>query len=79
VDLKPHSSTLPPSSAVLPVDQDDDVDLCSDELAEILAEGPISHAKKSKVSEMAARTRWMTRTLAVPFETRVERAGVESC
>jgi hypothetical protein len=39
---------------VLPVDQDDDIDLCSEELAEILADGPIPHAKKSKVSEMAA-------------------------
>ena len=28
----------PPSSAVLPIDQDDSVDLCSDELAEILAD-----------------------------------------
>jgi len=38
----------------LPIDQDDEVDLCSDEpeLAEILADGPISHVKKSKVSEL---------------------------
>jgi hypothetical protein len=44
--LNPHSSTPPPSSAVLPVDQDDDIDLCSDELAEVLEDKPISHAKK---------------------------------
>jgi len=39
---------------VLPIDQDDEVDLCSDEpeLAEILADGQISHVKKSKVSEL---------------------------
>jgi hypothetical protein len=52
VDLNPPGFTLPPSSAVLPIDQDDEVDLCSDELAEILADGPISRVKKSKVSEM---------------------------
>jgi len=37
---------------VLPVDEDDEVDLCSVELGEILADGPISCVKKSKVSEM---------------------------
>jgi len=52
IDLKPQGST--PSSAVLPVDEDDEVDLCSDELAEILADGPISRATKSKVTEKAA-------------------------
>jgi len=51
VDLNPPGFTRPPSSAVLPIDQDDEVDLCSDELAEILADGPISRVKKSKVSE----------------------------
>jgi hypothetical protein len=54
VDLQPEGSTPPPSSAVLPVDQDDEIDLCSDELAEILADGPISRAKKLKVTERAA-------------------------
>ena len=34
-------SALPSSSAVLPADADDEIDLCSDELAEILADGPI--------------------------------------
>ena len=52
MDLNPPGFTPPPLSAVLPIDQDDEVDLCSDELAEILADGPISHVKKSKVSEM---------------------------
>ena len=51
MDLNPPGFTRPPSSAVLPIDQDDEVDLCSDELAEILADGPISRVKKSKVSE----------------------------
>jgi len=54
VDLKSQGSTPPPSSAVLPVDHDDEIDLCSDELTEILADGPISHVKKSKVTEKAA-------------------------
>ncbi|KIM38034.1 hypothetical protein M413DRAFT_76363 [Hebeloma cylindrosporum] len=54
VDLNPQGSTPPPSSAVLPVDEDDEIDLCSDELAEILADGPISRVKKFKVNEMAA-------------------------
>ena len=52
MDLNPPGFTLPPSSAVLPIDQDNEVDLCSDELTEILADGLISHVKKSKVSEM---------------------------
>jgi len=51
VDLKAQGSSLPLPSAVLPVEQDDEVDLCSDELAEILADGPISCVKKSKGSE----------------------------
>jgi hypothetical protein len=44
----------PPSSAVLmlSIDQYVEVDLCSDELPEILADGPISCVKKFKVSEM---------------------------
>lgn len=54
VDLKPKGSALPSSSAVLPVDEDDEVDLCSDELAEILADGPVRQVKKSKVPERAA-------------------------
>jgi hypothetical protein len=41
----------------LPVDEDDEVDLCSDELAEILADGPIRRATKSKVTEKAAVTK----------------------
>ena len=51
-DLNPPGFTPPPLGAVLPVDEDDEVDLCSDGLAEILADGPISHVKKSKVSEI---------------------------
>jgi len=54
VDLKRQGSTPPPSSAVLPVDQDDEIDLCSDEFAEILADGPISRVKKSNVTEREA-------------------------
>ena len=50
--LNPPRFTPLPSSAVLPIDQDDEVDLCSDELAEILADGPVSREKKSKVSEL---------------------------
>ena len=38
VDL---GSAPPSSSAMLPVDADNEIDLCSDELAEILADGPI--------------------------------------
>ena len=54
VDLKPQDSTPPSSSAVLPVDDYNEIDLCSDELAEILADGPISQVTKSKVTEKAA-------------------------
>lgn len=54
VDLKLQGSAPPSSSAVLPVDEDDEIDLCSDELAEILADGPIRQMKKSKVTERAA-------------------------
>jgi len=50
-DVNLKSNDLPPPSAVLPVDQDDEVDLRSDELAEILADGPISCRKRSKDSE----------------------------
>lgn len=39
VNLKAQG-TPPSSSAVLPVDEGDEIDLCSDELAEILADGP---------------------------------------
>ena len=46
----PQGFTLPLSSAI---DQDDEVDLCSDELAEILADGPISPVKKSKGSKVS--------------------------
>lgn len=55
VDLK-SSSTPPPFSAVLPVDdEDDEIDLCSDELAEILADGPIPRrAMKSTMTERVA-------------------------
>jgi hypothetical protein len=56
VDLKPQTSTPPSSSAMLPVDEDDasEIDLSSDELAEILADGPISHGKKSRTTDKAA-------------------------
>ena len=54
VDLKPEGYTLPSSSAVLPVDEDDEINLCSVELAEILADGPISRVTKSKAAEKAA-------------------------
>ena len=56
LDLKQEGFSTHPWSAVLPVDQDDDIDLCSDELAEILADGPISHAKnlKSNMAEKVA-------------------------
>jgi hypothetical protein len=50
VDLR--DQVIPPS-AVLPIDQDDEVDLHSEELTEILAESPISRVKKSKESERA--------------------------
>lgn len=53
VDLKPEGSSPPPLRTVLPVDQDDEFDLCLDELAEIFADGPISHTKNSKVTEEA--------------------------
>ena len=36
---------------MLPVDADDEIDLCSDELAEILADGPIRRMKQHKVTE----------------------------
>jgi len=48
VDLKLQGSTLPSSSPVLPVDEDDEIDLCLDELAEILADGPISHPRRPR-------------------------------
>jgi hypothetical protein len=54
IDLKPEGSTLPSLSAVLPIDEDVEIDLCSDELAEILADGPIPRATKSKVTEKVA-------------------------
>ena len=41
-----------PLSAVLPVDQDDsEIDLCSEELFEILADGPVVHVTKSRESD----------------------------
>ena len=54
--LKQEGFSTHPWSAVLPVDQDDDIDLCSDELAEILTDSPISHAKnlKSNMAEKVA-------------------------
>ena len=52
MDLNTPGFTPPTSNAVLPIDQDNEVDLCSDELTEILADGPTSCVKKSKVSEM---------------------------
>lgn len=54
VNLGNAQGSLPPPSTVLPVDEDDEVDLCSDQLAEILADSPISHVKKSKATENAA-------------------------
>ena len=39
---------------MLPVDEDDEINLCSDELAEILANGPIPRATKSNVAKKAA-------------------------
>jgi hypothetical protein len=57
VDLKAQGNPQeppPPPSAVLPVGQDDEVDLCSDELADILADGSISRVKKSKDTGGAA-------------------------
>ena len=51
VDL---GSAPPSSSAVLPVDVDNEIDLCSDELAEILADGPIRWMKQHKVTERGA-------------------------
>jgi len=55
INLKLHGAAPPSSSSVLHVDEDNDrVDLCLDELAEILADGPIQQLKKHKVAEMAA-------------------------
>jgi hypothetical protein len=51
VDL---GSAPPSSSAVVPLDADDDIDLCSDELAKILADGPIRQMKQSRVTKRAA-------------------------
>jgi len=48
MDSKPQGSTPLLSSAVLPVYQDDEINLCLDELSEI----DISHVKKSKISEV---------------------------
>ena len=48
VDL---GSAPPSSSAVLPVDADNKIDLCSDEPAEILADGRIRRKKQHKVTE----------------------------
>ena len=53
VNLKAQG-TPPSSSAVLPVDEGDEIDLCSDELAEILADGPITRVTKPKVAGKAA-------------------------
>jgi hypothetical protein len=54
---------------LLPIDQDDEVDLYSDEFAEIPADRRISRVTKSKVSEMAAEGGGeITRMLAVVFE-----------
>ena len=39
---------------MLPVHADDEIDLCSDELAEILADVPISQMKPTKFTERAA-------------------------
>jgi hypothetical protein len=39
---------------VLPVDVDNEIDLCSDELAEILSDSPIQQMKQSRVTERAA-------------------------
>ena len=39
---------------MLPVDEDDEINLCSVELAEILADGPISRVTKSKAAEKVA-------------------------
>ena len=51
VDL---GSAPPSSSALLPVNADNEIDLCSDELAEILADGPIRRMKQHKVTERGA-------------------------
>jgi hypothetical protein len=42
INLKLQASAPPSSSAVLPIDEDDKIDLCSDELTEILAEAPFN-------------------------------------
>ena len=52
-NLKLQGSTLPLLSSMLPVDEDDEIDICSDEHAEILADRPIPPVKKSKVTEKA--------------------------
>jgi len=54
VDLKREGSTPPSLSAVLPVDEDDEIDLCSDELTEILADSPIPRSTKSNVTKKVA-------------------------
>ena len=56
LDLKQKGFSTHPWSAMLPVDQDDNIDLCSDELTEILADSPIPHAKnlKSNMAEKVA-------------------------
>jgi hypothetical protein len=51
VDL---GSAPPSSSAMLTVDADDEINLCSDELAGILADGPIRRMNQSRVTERAA-------------------------
>ena len=38
---------------MLPVDEDDEINLCSVELAEILADGPISRVTKSKAAKIS--------------------------
>jgi hypothetical protein len=45
-----QGSSPPSTSAVLPVDEEEEFDLCSDKLAEILADGPISRKKGEKVA-----------------------------
>ena len=56
-DPYPTYPTCNPQRVSQPVifpNQDDEIDLYSDELTEILADGPISHAKKPKVIEKEA-------------------------
>jgi len=38
----------------LPVDEEDEIDLCSDELTEILADSPIPRSTKSNVTKKVA-------------------------